>query len=691
MALGVRGSNPIWSEVDLQGKQFDDTFWLFVLENTIPYIPAKVYHDPDLGTEWTNPIQFLGNGTLPIDIYFESDKVYRLEFRQHIGLGAPSQADPLIYEVNDYIAGSGGSTPVDTVAFSSDNQITNPQFSLVDFTSPLTVSGTNPDPIQIAPGWVLNVAGTGSAVITRVALNNAEKNPSNAPYALRLNLSGWTQDSVTLVQRFEQNGMLWASSEAQVRYVASTLTARLTLTPQQISARLFDSNNALLATVLSPTAVNQEWNELSDYGQMPETTNTDVPPVAYIEYRLALPSNIDIYLTSFQLVVEDLPLKPSFEQDSIQRQIDHTFHYYKDSAVMRPKDSILTGWDFRLNPWQFYSRALTTITALGGYIADQTVLIAEVASSLQTSGSNTPSENQAFVVKALNGVAQGRFALIQYIDPTSCRPYLFETLSSLVKARIVTTHGTQVGVKVKLLSSTVPPATVNQVTGWDANGPIFNPAIWDTSLPLNNPEHTLTGNVGANSSDAFSYDSMLKMPSTTITQTLALVVYTTAAMDNTLGSEDYISFQSVSLVPNEFAVETNAKTFDEVLRECRYYYDKSFLTGTVPAQAIGANTGELQWYQAVGASTAAQGPFVSFATTMRTTPSMTLYSPTEANAQIRNLQLAATSWTVSLPSATTGINLTTKGFIPSGTTSIGSSALHVAAVHWTADARMGVV
>lgn len=691
MALGVRGSCPIWLLADLQGNLFDDTFWMFVLENTIPYIPATVWHDPDFNSEWTNPIQFLGNGTLPVDIFFESDKVYRLEFRQHIGLGMPTQDDPLIYEVNDYIAASGGSTPVDTVAFASDNQITNPQFSLINFSSPLIVTGTNPDPIEIAPGWTLNVAGTGSATITLIPLNNSNTNPTNAPYAIELNLSGWTADSVTLVQRFQQNGMLWASG-TNLRYVASSVTARLTGSPQNISAKLFDSLDNLLATVLNPVAVNSSWNEYNDHGQMTATINTDNPPSAYIEYRLALPSNIDISLTSFQLIVEDLPLDPSFEQDSIERQIDHTFHYYKDSIITRPKDSILTGWDFRLNPWQFYPRALTTISGVGGYIADQTVLIAEVAASLQTSGSNTPAEDGAFVVKALTGVTQGRFALIQYIDPTTCRPSLFETLSSLIKARIVTSHGTQVGLKVRLLSSATTPATVNQVTGWDVNGPIFNPAIWSTSLPLNDPKYIVTTTVGANFSDAYSYNSMLKLPSTSFAaQTLALVVYTTAAMDNTAASEDYIAFQSISLVPNEFAIETNAKTFDEVLRECAYYYDKSFLTGTVPAQAIGTNTGELQWYQAVGAIAAAQGPFVSFRTPMRATPTMTLYSPTEANAQIRDLNLAATSWTLSLPSVVTGINLTAKGFIPSGTTPGGSTATNVAAVHWVADARMGIV
>jgi len=48
MALGIRGANPIWAEFDLEGNLFDDTFYLYVLQNTLPYLPATVYHDPDL-------------------------------------------------------------------------------------------------------------------------------------------------------------------------------------------------------------------------------------------------------------------------------------------------------------------------------------------------------------------------------------------------------------------------------------------------------------------------------------------------------------------------------------------------------------------------------------------------------------------------------------------------------------------
>jgi hypothetical protein len=318
MALGIRGSCPIWLLADLQGKLFDDTFYLFVLENDIPYIPATVYHDPDLNVPWTDPIRFLANGTLPIDIYFLADTVYRLEFRQ-----GPTQQDPLIYEVNNYVAGTGGSTPVDTVAFASSNQITNPQFALISLENPITInSGAGLFAIEVAPGWFLDAAGTGTITITQVPLNNANINPSNAPYALRLTMNGWTDGSVVLSQRFEQNGNLWAN-----KVVSTTVTARLEGSPQSISANLVDSNNSVVANVLPLTTINEAWNEYTGHADLPAPTNPDVPPAAYLDYRLLLPSNIDIYLTSFQLVVQDLPIEPSFEQDSINRQIDHTYNY----------------------------------------------------------------------------------------------------------------------------------------------------------------------------------------------------------------------------------------------------------------------------------------------------------------------------------------------------------------------------
>lgn len=316
MALGIRGYNPVWSLFNLQGRLFDDTYYMFVLENTIPYIPVTIYNDPELNVPIANPVRFLANGTLPVDIFFVPG-IYRLEFRK-----GPTQSDPLMYEVNNYDPSNGDPTPVDTVTFASSNQITNPQFSLINFISPLSLVGaTNPDPINVAPGWALELTGTGSVTLERVVLNNSNTNPSNAPYALRITVSGWNDGGVFLRQRFQQNGMLWANM-----VVSSTITTRLQGAPQAISATLVDSNGSTLTQVLSVPVVNEDFNQYTGHGTLPGTTNPNPPPTAYIDYKLALPSNIDIYVTSFQLVVQSDPVEPIFEQDSINRQIDHTYN-----------------------------------------------------------------------------------------------------------------------------------------------------------------------------------------------------------------------------------------------------------------------------------------------------------------------------------------------------------------------------
>jgi microcystin-dependent protein len=59
---------------------------------------------------------------------------------------------------------------------------------------------------------------------------------------------------------------------------------------------------------------------------LPATTNPDVPPAAYIEYRLILPVDVDILLTSFQLIIGDFEVKYEYLQDTVDRQIDQTYH-----------------------------------------------------------------------------------------------------------------------------------------------------------------------------------------------------------------------------------------------------------------------------------------------------------------------------------------------------------------------------
>ena len=604
MTLGVRGFDPIWLNVDLQGKIFDDSFYLYVLENTIPYVPAKVYHDPDLNTIWDIPIRYLANGTLPVDIYFISGHVYRLEFRQNDGTVPPSQNDPLIYEVNNYIAGDGGSTPIDTVAQTSSNQITNPQFSLINFVNPLTLSSvTDPTPIELAPGWTLELVGTGSVTLSQVAFNNDEKNPTNAPYALRVTTSGWDDNGIILRQRFEQNGMLWAN-----KFVSTTVTARVQGAFQTIRATLVDSNNTLLATILAPVVVNAAFVEYRDFGALIDTTNPDIPPAAYIDYRLYLPKDSDIYVTSIQVVVQDTEITPGFEQDTINRQIDHTFNYYNLPLQYKPIPSLLTGWDFNLNPAQFSGGASQTISASNAtYIWDQTVC--------KSASGNVAVARSAITggFQATNAGATTAWYMLQYLSGAQARAMLGNELSVNIHA-YKTQVGSDVTARVYLYRGSAA-ATIPTVPGTNSIGTIatsgeftLTASNW-TLIPRGtlNQAQGILQEVSTLDYSTLNEDGDLRFNGWEIidsaeiadTDKFAIVVTFQTASASTV-----VTVDSISVVPGSIATRPAPQTRQQVLEECEYYFEKSTDQGVFPTAGTlaGALLSEQYAYGVTGVS-----------------------------------------------------------------------------------------
>lgn len=617
MTLYTRGSNPVWSYVDLTGNQLDDTYYLFVLQNDLPYLPATVYHDADGNIAWTNPIQFLANGTLPIDIFFDPDTVYRLEIRQ-----GNTQADALIYLIENYVPGGSGSPPVDVAGLFTDNQITNPQFSVVSFASPFTLSATNPAPIEVAPGWFLELTGTGTVALEQVALNSTTANPTNAPYMLRITLSGSWTGTPYLRQRFQQNGMLWAN-----KYVSSSVTARVEGAPQSISAHLYDSLGQPLTSVLDSTPVNDTFNEYRGYGLVPATSNTNTPPNAYIDYKLALPTNVDIYVSSFQLIASDVEIEFPYEQDTIDRQIDHTFHYYKHDLIINPKESILVGWNFPLNPWQFYTTSLNTITT-PEYTADQTVFLCENNSSLRT----VRSSDGFYAITPVAATAQGKFGIIQYIDSSSVLPYWAHVLSSLLRASFASTNGTQLKIKMRILYRNANPVGVNPISSWNAPGvdPTFS-AGWTAVAPINDPVYTVSS---AYTDYAFNAFQLPALPA--VGAMVGVLIYTDNAMSSA-GTPDTLYISRVGLTPGEFACDATPQSFDQCLAQCQYYYEKSYPPFVLPGEpgSAGSLFAEQLGINSSGTGTGVdtfrtRGFGIRWNRVKRTTPSVFVYAQISA-------------------------------------------------------------
>lgn len=671
----VRGSNPVWSYVDLKGKQFDDTYYMFVLENTIPYAPATVWHDPNGNVEWTDPIRFFANGTLPIDIYWDPSVVYRLEFRR-----GNTQQDPLIYLVENYVPSGGGISPAGS-GFVTDNQITNPQFESLYISNPFALTNVSNLTINIGPGWFLDLTGTGNITLTRLALNSSSANPTNAPYALNIKLSG-TWMTAVLRQRFDQNGMLWASQEDEPSYVSCSLTALYNNFPQTISAVLKDSLGNLLTEVLPMTSLSGSYEEYTGFGQMSLTKNTDIPPAAYIDFLLTLPTNADLNLTSFQLIQGQEPLEYEYEQTTIQRQIDNTYHVYRDSIVLMPKNSILTGWNFGFNPWQFQTTSPSTIITFG-YTADQTIVVQQNYVS-NTIGSNISVQragavhNYGFAVTAVTGANQ--FALIQYIDPTTVRQYWGSLMSSLCKIL----SGRQnpslpCRVKMRLIYRTSLPPTLSQtepISSWTAGSdPVFA-AGWTALMPNNDSAFNL-----ANGDNVISFNTFQLPQSSSDNMILGIVIYTIDNLLNT-GTPDTLVFNDISLVPNEFAIESNPLSFDETLSRCQFYYQKSFVMGVLPADGL-FDTRGISMTTQTSTTAGSLGPVVRFPVYMRSIPTVTLYNPTNtANGQIYNNGIGS-SWSASVAALVSNWGFVTTGNPPGGVVGNGAQ------VHWSAGAVLG--
>lgn len=697
----VRSFNPVWSFVDLQGNQADDTFYLYVLENQIPYIPAVVYHDPAGTIPWNNPIQLLANGTLPVDVYWDNTQVYRLELRQNIGPLPPSQADPLIYLIENYVPGSEADNPVNTTNSDTGNQITNPQFSLISFTSPYVLAATNPDPIEVAPGWFLDLVGTGTLTLERVSLNNAVANPTNAPYALRINVGGgWTQAPV-LRQKLAQSGMLWANKN-----VSTSFTARIALASQNVIARLDASNGATLA-ILANAALTNNFVEYTGFATLPATMNPDLPPNAYIDYKIFLPAVSDIYITSLQLVQSTNAGAVPYEQDTINRQIDHTFNFYKPLLEAKPIPSYLTAWDFPLNPAQFGVAVgpVATGNNKSFYAWDQTIVFQTVTNGITVNSG--PSGGIQ-----LTAAAATQMAMIQYLDAVQAREILSGRSSVAIKG--FCSSGAQVCTLTMWATNAANLPDLNTpnfnsiVATVDGNGAVttFNGAGW-VGLERNNPgfaQFTLTDE--PTEFRFTGWTDNVAIPRVNDATFFAIVIGTdVVAMNET------VTFDWVSLNAGDIATRPAPQTPDQVLRECERYYEKSYDANVLPGVVtdVGVRSkGQLYYFDnPVTAGIFASASFdIPFASEKRTSaPLVTLYSNvTGTAANVRGAVViggvttqadlvAATFWTA------TGLNTKSVSFVGNGgggavNGAYGGGAPAITAhitFHYVSDARLGMV
>lgn len=597
MANFIRAANPIWWIPDLTGFPLNDEYYAFFLTNTLPYVFQPVYQDPNGNNPWAAPLQFQPAGTLPNNLYFNELEVYRIEIRH----GNTSQ-DPLIYLIEDFVPGNNVNTS-NTALLTAENMITNPQFADVYFVAP--PGQTNPTftytqamggtySVNIGPGWRLVLEGSGSVTLTQFALDGiASTNIVGDPnYYLRLNgITGWT--SVKLVQRFNNNGAIYTSGAIAIAFTAAASGSSF-----QMQVLYHPSTGPAVPIFDAPIQVGA----LSEYKNaidLDHSMNSDLDGSAFVDIEFVIPANSgsDLSITNVQIVGQSVNLPanfnvatdiPSYQQQTYERTVDQEFNNYKSWLFNKRIPSALVGWDFPLNPAQIFGNfgavPAQPVGANKSYYAwDQTILFQSADSGITVS---SPASGDLTLTAAVTT----QMAVIQYLDTTETRKLLASRMSVNIAATSTTASTNGIVCTCSLWYTTdatlpninstggTPPNSSSLVATLSTNGKpnSFN-GTW-VEVPRLIQQDAIFTVESADSTRPSEYhdynfnDWDLQGIAAVNTATYFAIVIGTASIT----AADSLHIHSIGLMPGDIATRPAPQTADEVLRECQYYYEKSY-------------------------------------------------------------------------------------------------------------------
>ncbi len=526
---------------------------------------------------------------------------------------------------------------INPAAEQTDNLLTNPQFAIVNFNgvntnAVINVTGTN-TVTNLAPDWNLITTGAGTVTVQQIAVAGSNLLPTNPAYLLDITSSSLS--ALTLQQRLYHDTNLLFNGIAAGSFVIGSQdgAAHNIIMTYQPSTQVVPNSGYVLLNVTTPSSGFMEYQSPVGIPISP-TFNQDSSITGYTDVLITIPPGAHIQITSIQVLGLPTITTPFvYTETTTNQQINDLFHDYYASILIEPKNSVLTGWNFALNPFQFNATAVTNTTSQTQYIADQTIIHTTGAAGSVATGEASAANRTCLTVNGVGGQANNQFALIQYVDASTIRPYWSYFMSSLARARIFTSNGTSLGLKCRLIYSTSVPGTLSNVepiSSWAGADPTFSGA-WTAIKPLNDPVYILpnaySSIVGSDAFTPFPFNGMQLPIMTSNTMTLGIVLYTTGNMN----TADTVVFDRVSLVPNYYAIDETPKTFNQVLSECEFYYEKSYpynvLKGDITG--VGAITTQMGvvFTPATSQAVRAKSFNLAYRTTKRSTnPALILYS-----------------------------------------------------------------
>jgi len=480
--------------------------------------------------------------------------------------------------------------------FPIQNQLSNVQFTQVfineNQSTVYTVSAATNQVFAFAPNWDFVISGTGTVTIERIAIAGNDNVATSPPYVLDVTLSGGITDC-KLRQRLNVNSGLWASTADEPIFLAGTLIARNEgAGTTGIQMFYVESSGGLPVTIVDAAFDNAGYQLLTGVtaSAVPASTNTDLGNEGYIDIYLSFNPSSHVRISSIQVVPTLDEAGGNFLQydlNSSNREQAFMGDYYIPRLNSRPSASLLTAWDFTLNPFQF--AASGNIGATAAYICDQTIAL-RGASGAVAYAKDAVTGGLALTTAGTNDA----FYLMQYLSGYDAKKILGTPLSVNVFG-YVTSVSDDVTMRVYLFrapsTSTIP--TLPTSIGTVATSGVFTVAAagW-TEIPRGGLDTatailpTIATNSAINNEDNdMGFTGWELVDSTQIgnTDKFAMVVTFAYADASTV-----ITINSISLIPSQIPARPAPKSTEEVLSECQYYYEKSYDLG-IYAGAVSNN------------------------------------------------------------------------------------------------------
>jgi hypothetical protein len=533
--------------------------------------------------ELPNPLTLSGIGTF-VDGSGNNLQVYMYPY---LGLptdSPPSQVVDLYYitvvsstnipqeSVNAWPPGIGAGTSPINEADTTGNIIRNSQFVDVNFdtnatfANPVVISttGTN-TATNIAPGWDIVTTGTGTFSIYQQAIIDTAA-PNNPAYALGIATSTGYSSPLKLRQR------ILAPRIFSGNLVSGTFIAEATDGGADTLTMTYVPSGTGLAQVIC-SGLTPNTGFITIFNATPVTIisgASGAAPTAYVDITITIPVAAQVQISNIQLAgVSNSTEIVNYLQNTPEEEVNGLFWYFQPQLNFKPIPSLLTAWDFALNPQQF---GITSFTTLPKYVWDQTICCSAVGTvNVAQNGydgsfnATTTNDNEAFY-------------MLQYLSS----PEALKTTMSNLSVNINAYLGAHAGVTATVYlfystgGGTIPNITTDPIgsIGTIAADGVFTltatnwaaiPQLYGTNnsgvIPLNNDIDL----------GFFGWNGRANFDNNNTNNNFAIVVTFAVPISGTI-----VSVNSISVVPGDIPTRPAPQTFDEVLRECQYYYEKSY-------------------------------------------------------------------------------------------------------------------